>query len=763
MQTVNDVTQLNRIPVFSIASPTSTQDVVDALARTHLPVSVGGGHFSMGGHTASPDTLHLDLRKMNRVLRFEPDAAVIRVQAGIRWCDIQRFVDPHGLAVKIMQTYANFTVGGALSVNAHGRYMGLGPVVLSVRAITLVLADAQVVNATPTENATLFNAAIGGYGGVGIITEVELDLAPNTRVERSDKTMRTAQYKAWFDANVRSHRDVVFHNFDLYPPNYERGRAISWTVTDKPATAPRLQPLSRGFLAAKYFLWAITETPLGKFRREFFYDPLLYLGKKVHWRNYEAGYDVAELEPVGRRQRTYVLQEYFVPVNAVTQFAEALSTILSRHKVNAVNISIRHALGDNRTVMAWARGETFAFVLYYKQRTRENAKTRVAVWTRELIDAVLAAGGTYYLPYQLHATDEQFHRAYPRARELFALKAEVDPEYRLRGALWDRYYAPARTVATAAAAAALSTASSNTAAGARSAPPNAMPEQNAADVSLFASIYRDERESDRFYTFLQNIFHVLPEDRLHTLIKTSTAEHRGDEAIYRAVQAGLQSITPRLAMLTHALPSLSTQKAEMGRQTATLIGDTPLRDYVEIGTTGRYVRAMKKYLRLKGQVTLVHDVRPGMSPVDIVERGQLGQIGDFVPLNNYAPIALPGRSADLVSCFVGLHHMAPEKLAPFLDSIARIVRPGGYFVVRDHDVKTRTMDDFVALAHTVFNAGLGESWETNQAELRHFASVDDWISRVEAAGFRHTGVRLTQQGDPSDNVLIAFVRDGAAA
>src|SRR5471032_1278103 len=754
MATVNDVTQLNQIPVFSIVTPTTTQEVVEALTKTTLPVSVGGGHFSMGGHTASPGTLHLDMRKMNRVLRFEPHTSMIRVQAGIRWCDIQRFIDPHGLSVKIMQTYANFTVGGALSVNAHGRYMGLGPVVLSVRAIRLVLANGEVVDASPTENTTLFNAAIGGYGGVGIITEAELDLVPNTRVKRSDRTMRTAEYKAWFDTNVRRRQDVIFHNFDLYPPRYTRGRAISWTVTDEPATSARLQPLSRGFLAAKYFLWAITETPLGKFRREFLYDPLLYLGKKVHWRNYEAGYDVAELEPVGRRRRTYVLQEYFVPVDAVTRFAEALSAILSRHRVNAINISIRHALADNHTVMAWARGETFAFVLYYKQRTRANAIERVAVWTRELIDAVLAVGGTYYLPYQLNATHEQFHRAYPRAREMFALKQQFDPQYRLRGALWDRYYAPERNAPEATPLSADATPVSL---------PAVTVDQADRDGALFETIYRSEREADRFYAFLHNIFNVLPEDRLHRLIKTSTTKHTGDEHTYRAIQAGLKSITPRLAMLTHALPSLSMQKAEMGRQTAMLLGDAPLQDYVEIGTTGRYVRAMKKFLRLKGKVTLVHDVRPGMSPVDIVERGQIGSIGDFQLLNDYAPIALPAASADLVSCFVGLHHMAPEKLAPFLCSIARIVRPGGYFVVRDHDVTSPTMDAFVSLAHTVFNAGLGERWETNRSELRHFTSADDWIARVQAAGFSHTGMRLTQQGDPSDNILMAFVRDGGAA
>ena len=36
--------------------------------------------------------------------------------------------------------------------------------------------------------------------------------------------------------------------------------------------------------------------------------------------------------------------------------------------------------------------------------------------TERLIDAVLALGGSFYLPYRLHARPEQFGAAYPRAR-----------------------------------------------------------------------------------------------------------------------------------------------------------------------------------------------------------------------------------------------------------------------------------------------------------------------------------------------------------
>jgi len=137
-----------------------------------------------------------------------------------------------------------------------------------------------------------------------------------------------------------------------------------------------------------------------------------------------------------------VFHEYFVPVDRLQDFASKPAEILCRHKVNALNISIRHAMPDPDTLLNWAPVETCAFVLYHKQRTRENAKHRVAVWTRELIDSALAVGGTYYLPYQPYATPEQFHKAYPKAVRLFELKKRLDPDFRFTNALWDKYYRP---------------------------------------------------------------------------------------------------------------------------------------------------------------------------------------------------------------------------------------------------------------------------------------------------------------------------------
>ena len=98
------------------------------------------------------------------------------------------------------------------------------------------------------------------------------------------------------------------------------------------------------------------------------------------------------------------------------------------------------AKADPDTLLNWAPQEVFALVLYYRQGTSATERAKAAAWTRDLIAAALACKGRYYLPYQIHASREQFLTAYPRAQAFFALKQQVDPNYRFRNRLWDAYY-----------------------------------------------------------------------------------------------------------------------------------------------------------------------------------------------------------------------------------------------------------------------------------------------------------------------------------
>jgi len=440
---VNDVSQLNPVSVERILAPTRTEDIIAAVRAHPGPVSVGGGRYSMGGQIATEQSLHLDMRRFDRVLRFVPSERAITVQAGITWRKIQERIDPHGLSLRVMQSYANFTVGGSLSVNAHGRYVGQGPLVSTVRNIRLVLADGRLVDASPRHNPALFYGAIGGYGGLGVIVEATLDLTDNTALARSSRVMPLSAYRQFFFGKIAKDANVVFHNATLDPDSYDTVRAVSFARTARPVTQPRRLVAPDADYAMEHRLIRLTaELPYGKQLRQHLIEPVWYATDLVEWRNYEASYDVRSLEPEARTASTYVLQEYFVPVGQLEQFAARLGTILRRHDVNVLNVSIRHARKDPGTLLAWAREDVFAFVLYYRQGTGQQDRAEVGRWTRELVDAAIALGGSHYLPYQIHATRDQFLRAYPDAPRYFALKRQVDPTNKFRNKLWDAYYLP---------------------------------------------------------------------------------------------------------------------------------------------------------------------------------------------------------------------------------------------------------------------------------------------------------------------------------
>lgn len=436
---VNDITQLNPTRVDQIIVPRSTQEVSQAIANHSGPICIGGGRYSQGGQIATNNCLFLDMRGMNKILEINSRKQQITVEAGATWRKIQEAIDPDGLAIEIMQSYSNFTVGGSLSVNAHGRYVGEGPIIRSVESIKIVLADGSVKTASRTINPELFYGAIGGYGGIGVITEATLDLVPNTPIEQTCQTMEISKYKNYF-FHIDS-KTAVFHNANIYPPDYTQVEAVTWSITNKaPTIKDKLAPQNKLTLFQQFLLSWISDYPFGKFMRQHIYDPYKCLGNVVKWRNYEASYDVNSLEPPSRKKSTYVLQEYFIPVKNFDEFVQKMKNILKMNQVNVINISVRHALPDPGTLLAWARQEVFSFVIYYKQDVTETAEKAVYIWTRELINAALEEGGTYYLAYQIIATPEQFMRAYPNAQDFFALKKRVDPTYKFRNKLWDRYY-----------------------------------------------------------------------------------------------------------------------------------------------------------------------------------------------------------------------------------------------------------------------------------------------------------------------------------
>jgi len=437
---INDITQINPIHVNKIIKPKSINEIKQAIINTTGAISIGGGKFSMGGQTAFDNSLHIDMRSYNKVIKLDTLNKQVTVEPGITWRDLQTVIDSHDLSIKIMQTYANFTIGGSISVNCHGRYIGHGPIISSVLSLKIITASGELITANRSENYDVFKAIVGGYGGIGVIVEATLQLVDNVKVERQIKKLNINNYNTFFNKNIKNNKNIIFQNGDLYPPNYDEIINISWKKTSKPLTDnQRITPKDENYWLEHNMEEIVSWGSTGKWIRKNMIDPLIYRSEKVVWRNNEASYNVQELEPSSREKETYVLQEYFIPVNNIKSFILKMKSIYKRHNVNVINVSLRHALPDNESYLSWANEEVFAFVIYYQQNTDKKAKEEVKAWTQEMTDAIISEKGTWYLPYQPHATLAQFNSGYPNSNKYFKLKNKIDSTHRFTNKLLDKY------------------------------------------------------------------------------------------------------------------------------------------------------------------------------------------------------------------------------------------------------------------------------------------------------------------------------------
>jgi len=229
----------------------------------------------------------------------------------------------------------------------------------------------------------------------------------------------------------------------------------------------------------------------------------------------------------------------------------------------------------------------------------------------------------------------------------------------------------------------------------------------AAEDGNFRAIYLDPRLREQFFLFLQNVFHLYPEQDFHDLISRVARAKLTDREIYEVILAELPTIKPFLKEVRYALPALRKQKEIMCEQTLSLLeGRKQFDRYAEVGSTGRYYDRLSDQLDFTEPPVFIHSDKPSYQPRDIVERGRLSKVGSFLPLGAYEPLALPEGGIDILTVYIGFHHSPPERRDGFIRSCHKALKRGGSLIVRDHDATDPSMVHLVALAHDVFNCGL---------------------------------------------------------
>lgn len=441
---LNDASLLSETPIFRhIVLRDDPGEALLAALRAELreaaaagrPVNLAAARHSMGGQ-AIPRDGHAITFDNGLV---EAGAETYRVHAGARWHQVIAALDPLGLSPKVMQTNADFGVAATFSVGAHGWPTAFGPMGSTVRSVKMLLADGSHITASRTENADLFAAAMGGYGLIGLITEMEVEAAPNQLLEPAFEVMAAEDFAMAFQAAVRR-VPMVYGRLNIDRAGFFREAMLgTWTPVEgeiPPASGSGwLSKASRAIFRAqpgnewvKRRRWGI-ETGIGAWltgaasRSTLMNEPVVTLDDR---------------DPT----RTDILHEYFVAPERFGDFLAICRAIIPASYQELLNVTLRWVERDETALLSYApQGPRIASVLLFSQEMSLRGEADMAWMTGRLIDAVQGIGGSYYLPYRPHASPAQFRAGYARAEEFAAIKRRVDPGLLFRNALWDRYIA----------------------------------------------------------------------------------------------------------------------------------------------------------------------------------------------------------------------------------------------------------------------------------------------------------------------------------
>ena len=210
------------------ATPRTEEEIVSLVKDAKGVVRFfGAGHsfnegvFVEGQTLASLDNytglLWRDLTKMQAAFK-----------GGTRVRDISRALLERDVAIGALPSHDAQSIAGIISTDVHGTGRDWGFVSEWVEAIKLVDGKGQVHVLKPEDE--LFRAAIGGIGGVGVITEVVLRAVPrfniDQRVQMSNRTYVKENFQKLFNQN---------RHFSLYLyPFTETCQINTWNPSPKP-------------------------------------------------------------------------------------------------------------------------------------------------------------------------------------------------------------------------------------------------------------------------------------------------------------------------------------------------------------------------------------------------------------------------------------------------------------------------------------------------------------------------------------------------
>jgi FAD/FMN-containing dehydrogenase len=417
---LDDASRLNATPINRQAFLTSSEDgrllrelraTLGEAATEGRPIAMGGARHSMGGQSLPRNGIAASFAAT--VIEPDTNRRIYRVSAGARWRDVIRVLDPIGFSPAVTQSNHDFSIGGTLSVNAHGWPVPFGPFGSTVQRFRIMLADGSVLTCSNSENAELFRLAVGGYGLFGVVIDAELAMVENSLLTPGSQLIKAEAFAQRFvaranDPSVR----MAYGRLSVAREGFlQQALLVGYTpASQQPDRLPAPKKSTAYAFVSRGVFRAQTGSERGKQARWIAETRLMpRLGRLAVTRNTLLDSPVVALADRDST-RTDILHEYFVAPDRFNGFLDACREIIPSHRQDLLNVTLRYVDADASSVLTYAPRPRIAAVMLFVQKRTADDDDDMRAMTVKLIDRILALSGSYYLPYRLHATREHAHR-----------------------------------------------------------------------------------------------------------------------------------------------------------------------------------------------------------------------------------------------------------------------------------------------------------------------------------------------------------------
>lgn len=447
--------------VFRPSTKEGVEQVYEIARKTGRTIALKGGGNSYGDPFQNSEGLVLNLSRMSRILDWNPETGIIKVEPGIRIADLWKYIVGDGYWPPVVSGTMMTEIGGCLGMNIHGKNAyRMGPIGNHVLAFDIMLPNGEVREVTRENNPELFYGAIGSFGMLGSFLSITMKMK---KVHSGNIKVTPAPTRNFFDMieQFEDNADKMDYmvgwadGFPKHPDKIGRGEMhfARYLQPGEDPMATQTSRLEKQDLPPN-IMGIFPKSSLYQFMKFFINDPGMWMvntakyvaqhrpgANKPHYQSHAGFHFLLDYVPdwkLAYKPNGLIQYQTFVPKeNAAQVFTDQIKMSHKAGIVPYLGVTKKH-IPDDFLISHGVDGYSLALDFPVTPKNRRR------LWSlcHEMDEMVLAAGGRFYLAKDCTMQPGTPARYLPEEKlETFLrLKKELDPDKILSSNMFRRIF-----------------------------------------------------------------------------------------------------------------------------------------------------------------------------------------------------------------------------------------------------------------------------------------------------------------------------------